>query len=96
MPACSDMDLARILELAREWFATSYTIPIPLLYMRVFEDDVLYNNAYVGLYTANGTRWGDRCLIVWNKFEPVSVNSGYAPGRCPEQIEIENGNVFTL
>ena len=78
------MNLDRMTKLAEDWVST---LQIPdKLCIHIFEDPVFYNNAYVGLYDSEGKRYGDTCLIIWNKRDPKLVNPGYAPGRCPDRI----------
>lgn len=58
------------------------------VHIRIFEDRGL-NNTYAGLYDDDGRRWTDTCLIFWNTDQnPGPTNIGYAPGRCPDKVDL--------
>ena len=46
------------------------------------------SSMYVGLYDETGARFIDACLVVWNRTHPEVTNQGYAPGRCPDRIDL--------
>lgn len=55
------------------------------LHLHLFDGE--HNNAYAGLYDEEGKRWGDACLVIWDKKRPDLSNKGYAPGRCPDTLK---------
>lgn len=79
------------------WFSKSYADHIVydlhslpdvqpvLLYVIVVED---VHGAYVALYDTTGKLYIEYCLVIWNKKTCGHRNEGYAPGRCPEKIDI--------
>lgn len=52
--------------------------------IKLFEDN--QKGVYIGLYTKNGERWCEECLVVWDKTNCGVFNVGYAGGRCPPTL----------
>jgi hypothetical protein len=65
---------------------TNETPGIDNIYIKLFEDK--HGSVYVGLYDEQGKRLCDICLVIWNKEHPHVANQGFAPGRCPDEINV--------
>lgn len=63
---------------------TNHDTTLTTLHIRFFTLSMFPLSLYVGLYDMSTmTRWGETCLIIWDRSHPEVTNSGYAEGRCP-------------
>lgn len=62
------------------------------VHLRAFVETLASSTSslYFGLYDTSGERYIPACLVLWDRKHPEVTNQGFAPGRCPDWVELRN------